>query len=165
MVELKSLSRGAIPRALEKAERYRLLNEPVQAESICRDVLSIDPENQTALIALLLSLTDEFDAGPAETMRQARDVIRRLYSAYDRAYYEGIICERQARAILRQGRPGAGPIARQWLREAMRFYEEAESLRPTGNDDALLRWNACARLIMRHHHLMPAEEPVVALME
>src|SRR6266496_5947017 len=32
---LKPISRAAIPRALERAERYRLLSEPEQAESIC----------------------------------------------------------------------------------------------------------------------------------
>ena len=38
-----------MPAALEKALRYRLLNEPVEAESICRDVLEVDPDNQAAL--------------------------------------------------------------------------------------------------------------------
>jgi len=165
MFELKTLSRDAIPRALEKVERYRLLNEPAQAESICHDILHVDPGNQQALIALVLSLTDEFDTGPAETMKQAREAVGRLHSAYDRAYYEGIICERQARAILRQGRPGCGPIAYQWLQQAMRLYAEAEALRAAGNDDALLRWNACVRLIASYRHLIPTEEPVVALME
>jgi hypothetical protein len=33
--DLKPISIASIPRALEKAERYRLLNEPEQAESIC----------------------------------------------------------------------------------------------------------------------------------
>lgn len=165
MFELKSLSREAIPRALEKAERYRLLNEPAQGVSICHDILRIDPEHQQALVTLLLSLTDEFDSAPAETMKQAREALGRLHSAYDRAYYEGIICERQARAFLRQGKPGSGAIAHVWLRQAMRLYEEAEALRRPGNDDALLRWNACGRLFMRDPRLLPAEEPVVALLE
>lgn len=46
--ELKPLSKKAIPRAIEKADRYRLLNEPSDAESICLDVLAVDPENQRA---------------------------------------------------------------------------------------------------------------------
>ena len=57
MSELKKLSKEAIPAALEKAERYRLLNEPGEAESICLDILAIDPENQRAIIMLLLALT------------------------------------------------------------------------------------------------------------
>ncbi|MFB3816250.1 MAG: hypothetical protein ACE147_01185 [Candidatus Methylomirabilales bacterium] len=164
MFQLKSLSRDAIPRSLEMAERYRLLNEPAQAESICLDVLRIDPENQRALITLFLSLTDQFDSGPAETMRQARELLTRLRSPYDRAYYEGILYERQARAILRT-KPGSEATAYQWLRRAMQLYEEAEALRSPGNDNALLRWNACARLMMKTPRLLPAEEPVVALLE
>ena len=60
MPELKPLSRDAVDAALSKAERYRLLNEPHEAESICLDVLEIDPDNQPAHITLLLSLTDQF---------------------------------------------------------------------------------------------------------
>src|SRR5205809_2184265 len=36
-----------------KAERYRLLNEPGEAESICLDILVVDPENQHAIIMLI----------------------------------------------------------------------------------------------------------------
>jgi hypothetical protein len=44
------------------------------------------------------------------------------------------------------------------LREAMSWYERAEAIRPTGNDDAILRWNTCARLISRNSHLAPQQE-------
>jgi hypothetical protein len=165
MFNLKPLSREAIPRALEKAERYRLLNEPWQAESICLDILRIDPENQEALVMLLLALTDEFDKRLTECGNQARDVLPRLHSEYDRAYYAGIICERQARAQLNQSMAGSGVIAYHWLREAMSLYEKAEAIRPPGNDDAVLRWNTCARLIMRNRLLVPTEDRVEALME
>ncbi len=60
MPDLKPISKEAIPQALAKATRYRLLNEPAQAESICRDVLAADPENQEAVYALILALTDRF---------------------------------------------------------------------------------------------------------
>jgi hypothetical protein len=33
------------------------------------------------------------------------------------------------------------------MREAMAHYERAESGRPQGNDEARLRWNACARFL------------------
>ena len=165
MFELKPLSKEAIPRALEKGERYRLLNEPWQAESICLDILRIDPENQQALVMLLLALTDEFDKRLTECAGQARDVLPRLHSEYDQAYYAGIICERQARAQLNQGQLGTGVIAYHWLREAMSLYEKAEAIRPPGNDDAVLRWNTCARLIMRNRLLAPTEDRVEALME
>jgi len=156
MFELKPLSREAIPRALEKAERYRLLNEPVEAESICRDVLRLQPDNQRALVMLLLALSDEFEEGIPDAVTHAQETLGRLQDAYEQAYYSGIVCERRAKARLRQGRPGSGYAAYDLLREAMAFYEKAEALRPPGNDDALLRWNACVRILERHPHLGPA---------
>src|SRR5438046_3045127 len=148
MFELKPLSQEGIPAALEKAMRYRLLNEPSEAESICQDVLRIDPDNQQALVILLLAITDRFGRGYAVGITEATEVLPRLRDPYDRAYYAGIVCERRAKAYLRQGGPGCGFAAYEFLREAMTWYEKAEALRSPGNDDALLRWNACARIIM-----------------
>ena len=156
--ELKSISKEGIPEALEKVERYRLLNEPSQAESICLDILRIDPENRQAIVMLLLSLTDQF--GEGVTARQAREVIPRLVSDYDRAYYSGIVSERSAKAQMKQGSHGSDYSAYEAIRDAMQCYEKAEAVRPPGNDDALLRWNTCARILMRHPNLKPrpAEE-------
>jgi hypothetical protein len=156
--ELKTLSPEALPGALEKARLYRLLSEPGEAESICRDVLEVEPQNQDALVTLLLALTDQFDAEPASPAAAARSVVGRLQDAYAREYYSGIVCERRAKAQLRQGAPGSGSRAYEGLREAMECYERAEAIRPAGNDDALLRWNACARLLMRDQHLTPVME-------
>ncbi|MEW6302690.1 MAG: hypothetical protein AB1705_04420 [Verrucomicrobiota bacterium] len=148
MFDLKPLSHEGIPAALDKAVRYRLLNEPGEAESICHDVLRIDPDNQQALVILLLAITDRFGKGYSMSVVQAREVLPRFRDPYERAYYAGIILERQAKARLQQGSPGCGFEAYELLREAMVQYEKAEAVRPAGNDDALLRWNACARLIM-----------------
>ena len=156
MFDLKPISREAIPEAIQKAERYRLLNEPWQAESICQDVLRIEPDHQAALVMLLLSLTDQFGQGVSAAA--ARDVLPRIHGHYERAYYAGIICERWAGAQLRQGAPGAGFTAYQSLREAMQHYEEAESTRPAGIDDTILRWNTCARILMRNKELRPRGE-------
>ena len=156
MFDLKPISRDAIPEALAKVERYRLLNEPWQAESICLDVLHIEPDHQQALVMLLLSLTDQFGQGVSAA--SAREVLPRLKSDYERAYYAGIISERWAESVLRQGSPGAGFTAYQGFREAMDHYERAEALRPAGNDDALLRWNTCARILMRNPELRPRGE-------
>jgi hypothetical protein len=156
MFELKPISRDAIPEALAKVERYRLLNEPWQAESICLDVLAIDPENPRALVMLLLSLTDQFGKGVPRA--RAREILQKLSSEYERAYYAGIIAERWAESLLRQGAPGAGFTAYQSLREAMEHYERAGESRPPGNDDALLRWNTCARILMRNRELRPRGE-------
>jgi hypothetical protein len=155
---LKPLSPEAVPRALAKAERYRLLNEPGEAESICLDALDADPENQEALVTLLLAVTDQFDDDVTTAVTRARTCTERMGSEYDRAYYTGIIWERRAKARLKRAVPDCGPRAYDWLREAMNWYEKAEAVRPAGNDDALLRWNACARLIMRDRRLVPAAE-------
>ena len=162
-MELKSLHKDAIPSALAKAERYRLLHEPWQSESICQDVLRIDPNNETALITLILALTDQFEHG--HPVQEAKDLIPRLHEEYDRAYYSGIIAERRAKALLQQARQGSGPIIYEWLHEAMLWYEKAEAIRPPANDDALLRWNTCARLLARNPQVQPASnEPAEPIM-
>jgi len=155
VTDLKPISRDAIPQALEKVERYRLLNEPGEAESICRDVLRVDPENQRALVMLLLALTDRFGRGTSPT--EAQEVLERIDDPYRRAYYDGIIRERQGKALLREQAPGRESSAYEWLRGAMRAFERAEELRPAGNDEAILRWNACARIV-RDRSLGPRPE-------
>jgi hypothetical protein len=166
MFELKPLSPEAIPAALEKAERYRLLNEPWHAESICRDILRQDPGNQDALIALFLSLTDQFKSDGGKRLESAKEVLGRLEGEYERAYYEGIIWERRGTALLARKGPGAGPIIYARLREAMDCYERADPLRPPGDDSARLRWNTCARLIMTRAEIEPAADvPAQTMLE
>jgi hypothetical protein len=155
-MELKALHRDAVPAALAKAERYRLLHEPWQSESICQDVLRIDPDNERALIMLILALTDQFDRGARA--EEARELVPRLGNEYDRAYYSGLISERRAYCLLHQERLGSGPAVYEWLTEAMNWYEKAEAIRPPQNDDALLRWNTCARVLMRNPQLQPEPE-------
>jgi hypothetical protein len=156
--ELKTLSPEAVPRALAKAERYRLLEEPVEAESICLDALQIEPDNHDALVMLLLALTDQFAEDLPRMVSEAFRVVERLNDPYEHAYYSGIIWERRAKAQLRRSGMGVGPQVFGCLREAMTWYERAEAIRPAGNDDALLRWNTCARLIMRDARLVPASD-------
>ena len=159
MFELKSLTHEAIPAALEKAHRYRLLNEPEQAESICEDILRLDPANQDALISLILALTDRFQGARPTTPRSARELLPRLHGAYDREYYAGLIAEREGIAWLRSGKPRCGAVAYECFRTAMDHYERAEAIRPPANDDALLRWNSCVRMIRNNPDVEPAEEP------
>ncbi len=158
MFTLKPLNKDAIPEALKKAERYRLLNEPGEAESICLDVLAIEPDHQEALVMLLLALTDQFEKAQANRMGRALEVLPKITSDYERAYYNGVVCERRAKAAIRRHSPGYGADAYDWLAEAMEHYEKAESLRPPQNDDAQLRWNACARKIMDNTDLRPRQE-------
>jgi hypothetical protein len=157
MSELKPLSKEAIPAALEKATRYRLLNEPAEAESICLDVLRADPENQEAIITLLLALTDRFEKGYGVSDTQAKELLSRIKSEYDRTYYTGIVAERRAKVKLAQHTPDCRFQAYDLFREAMHWFEKAEAIRPVGHDDALLRWNTCARIIERNK-LVPREK-------
>jgi hypothetical protein len=148
--DLKLLSPEALPRALEKADRYRLLNEPVLAESICLDILAVDAENQEALRILVLALSDQFSRGYKMGETDPATVITRLTSLYDRAYFTGIVAERRAMAILDQNAPHSDYLAYDLLTAAMESFEQAAEVREAGNDDALLRWNTCARLIHSH---------------
>jgi hypothetical protein len=154
--ELKPISAAAVPDALEKVERYRLLNEPSEAQSICEDILRVDPDNQEALVMMLLSITDQLGEGGSAA--EARQVLPRLQSAYHRAYYAGIIYERSAKALMKSPVPGSNFKAYEDLEQAMRCFAEAEALRPEGNDDAILRWNTCARLLLKNPSLQPRPE-------
>src|SRR6187402_1379570 len=97
MPELKPIRRDAIPRAFEKAERYRLLNEPFESESICLDILAVEPEHAQALSCLLLSLTDQFSHGAGQALERARALLPHFTGDDDTAYYAGIISERLAK--------------------------------------------------------------------
>src|SRR5262245_25598008 len=145
--ELKKLSAEAIPQSLERAERYRLLNEPLQAESICLDILAVEPQHQLALVVLLLALSEQFGENITEKLDRAWSILPKLSDEYQRAYYQGILLERQARLYTRSDAPGSNFSAYDLFKEAMRLYEKAEKMRPSGNDEALLRWNTCARTI------------------
>ncbi len=164
MSQLKPIHKDTITRAFDKAERYRLLNEPFEAESICLDILAIEPNHAQALGCLLLSLTDQFSQAGGQTMERAKALLSRFTGDYEKAYYAGIIAERFAKRKLRDGHPGAKTIAYGYLHEAMAAYEKSEKLAPSGNDDAVLRFNACVRMIERHGltapHVDDHEQPL-----
>ena len=154
MFELKKLSTDAIPSALEKANRYRLLNEPGAAESIYLDVLEIEPDNQDALKNIILAMSDRFSKDYAVGDARITEYILRLKDDYQRTYYTGIMYERRGKSVLNKGGVGAYEL----LRQAMDCFATAESMRPAGNDEAILRWNGCVRIITRNN-LMPRDAP------
>jgi len=150
MFELKPVSKEAVPAALEKANRYRLLNEPSAAESICLDILKIEPDNQEALVTLVLAMSDGFAIDYAIGDSQIQDYLSRIEDDYKQTYYTGIIFERRAKAVLHSGSPGSSSNAYEYFCQAMNWFEKAETIRPSKNDDAILRWNGCARIIIRN---------------
>ena len=164
MSELKPISKDSIPKALIRAKHYRLLNEPWQAESICRDVLKIEPTHQQAILYLILSITDQFgnDRSSVNTA-EAKELCMKLSSPFEQKYYRGIIAERMGKTTMQRNTPRVKYIAYEFYRTAMEFFEEAENIQPEGNQDAILRWNACARRIDEFkltrspddHHVQP----------
>lgn len=155
MFKFKSISRDTIPAAFERAERYRLMNEPMDAESICHDILNVDPVNQQALKTLLLALSEQFGHSLYPSYEKALEILSRLIDDYTKTFYEGIIYERRAKAHMKQHGLGTGRMAYGWFRKAMHSYENAIELSPSRNDDAALRWNTCARIIMQNSEVEP----------
>src|SRR5271155_3364540 len=143
--KLKTISKAGIPEAISKVELYRSLTEPEEAESICRDILAVDPQHQLALRLLGLALTDQFTGGASDRYREAEATFQQLNDPYERLYYAGILYERRAKAQLNAGQPPHTLLL--FFEQALRSFEEAEKIRPAGNDDAILRWNRCVRLL------------------
>jgi tetratricopeptide (TPR) repeat protein len=143
--QFKTISKSGIPGALAKVQHYRYLNQAEEAESICRDILTVDPENQKALRLLGLAITDQFTGATSDRRQEGQDCFEKLTSSYERAYYLGILHERRAKAQMRAGHLAHSLLAS--FEKAMQYFEEAEKIRPEGNDDALLRWNRCLRLV------------------
>ncbi len=143
--QLKAISLEGVDEALSKVELYRFLNQPEEAESICHDVLAVAPGHQLALRLLGLAITDQFTGSPADRYADAENAFQQLSDRYERLYYVGLMHERRAKAQLQARRPPHTLLV--LLEEAMRCYAEAEKIRPVGNDDAILRWNRCVRII------------------
>ncbi len=143
--KLRTISKSAIPEAIAKVQLYRNLNEPEESESICHDILAVEPENQTALRLLGLSITDQFTGHASDRYAEVEGIFERLTDPFERLYCAGLLYERRAKAQLRTGRPAHSLLP--WFEKAMQCFEEAEKLAPAGNDDAILRWNRCARIL------------------
>lgn len=158
MIPLKTLSEASIPSALKKAERYRLLGEPYEAQSICLDILDVAPDNQEALIMLILAYTDEFKTEIYPAFNKAVDALQRLGDTHCRSYYRGIINERRAKAQLDRGGHSSGHIAHDWYMKAMADYETAMAGCAANDADAALRWNTCARILNENPHIKPEDE-------
>jgi hypothetical protein len=143
--QLKPISKAGIAEALAKVELYRYLNEPEEAESICRDILAIEPQHQLALRFLGLTITDQFGSGANDRYREVEEIFLKLSERYEQLYYTGLLYERRAKAQLRNGQPPHMILP--LFEQALECFGAAEKIRPPGNDDAILRWNRCVRLL------------------
>ena len=144
-LKLKTISKSAIAEAIAKAELYRYLNEPEEAESICRDILAADPNHMLGLRTLGLTITDQFTGESTDRYAEVEKIFQSLKDPYERHYYTGLLYERRVKAQLRAGR--APHTLLPLLERALQCFGEAESVHPPGNDDAILRWNRCVRLL------------------
>ena len=167
MIELKRLHPDALSRALAKAERYRFLHEAREAESICRDILAVEPDHVEAMETLILALTDQFPHRLGAVWNEARSLADALPDAYVRAYFRGILHERRAKTHLKLHRAGAFRAAHDDFRAAMEAFEEAAASAPAGDDSALLRWNTCARILNENPSMTAAsaDEPEPTMLE
>jgi tetratricopeptide (TPR) repeat protein len=143
--QLKAISKSGIAEALAKVELYRYLNEPEESESICRDILAVDPNQQLAIRQLGLSLTDQFTGGASDRYREVEEIFDRLTDRYEKLYYTGLYYERRAKAQLRTGH--SPHVVFPLFERALQCFGDAERVRPAGNDDSILRWNRCVRLL------------------
>ena len=159
MFALKALSHESVASALAKAEHYRSLKEAAEAESICRDVLGIEPENQPALICFVLAQSDQIAKDP-RIFQSALAAAAKLLGEYERAYYTGIVWERRAKGLHEEKGRGTHHSVYEWMVKALHCFEEAERLRPAHNDDAVLRWNTCVRFLAKHPNVVPRGEEV-----
>jgi len=157
-LKLKIISKSGIPQAITKAEMYRYLNEPEETESICRDILAVEADNQVALRLLGLAIADQFCGGSLDRCLEAETVFHRLADPYERVYYTGLLHERRAKAQLRAGQPPRMLVP--LFEDAMACFEQAASIRPQDNDDPILRWNRCVRLLQSLSRMEPEKEPI-----
>lgn len=157
MKRLKKISTASVPAALKMAERYRLLNDPGEAESICLDILEVDPKNHDAQISLILSLSDQLSERMG-AFEEAQMIVHGLKKKYERNYYSGVLCERRARAHFRSDSMSSGHVAYDWFQQALDFFDKAGKDRPKGNDKAYFRWNAIVRMLAQHPSLKPYAE-------
>ena len=142
--ELKPLTSKNLSAAVELAKHYRDLNAPEEAESICRDVIAVAPDNEDAWRTLGLALTDQFPSKWMTLFDEARGAFNRLSSDYERLYYAGITWERYAKAQLEAGRVQNAVHA---FEEANTRFEQADKLGSPDDPLPVLHYNRCVRAL------------------
>lgn len=158
--ELKKLRDKNLETAINLAKHYRDLNQPEEAESICRDVLEVAPTNVDALRTLGLALTDRFASAWMSLFEEACATFKKLPGDYERAYYAGIAWERYAKAQLEAGRAHNAIHA---FEQALESFDEASSLAAKDDPAPILHYNRCVRALTQQPELtrasMTPQEP------
>lgn len=150
---LKRLDDRNLTAAITLAKHYRDLNQPEEAESICRDVLTVSPKNEDAWRTLGLALTDRFPSAWMTLFDEACAVFANLSVPYERVYYTAITWERYAKAQLESGRAHNAIHA---FEEALERFEEAAKLGAADDPAPILHYNRCVRALTTHPELVRA---------
>jgi tetratricopeptide (TPR) repeat protein len=151
--QLKPLFARNLDAAVALAKHYRDLNQPEEAESICRDVIAVAPDNAAAWRTLGLALTDRFPTSWMALFDEACAAFAKLPGDYERVYYAGIAWERYAKAQVEAGRAHNAIHA---FEEAIRRFEEAEKLGAEDEPGAILHYNRCVRALTENEVLVRA---------
>lgn len=151
--ELKPLGARNLSAAVTLAKHYRDLNQPEEAESICRDILAVSPDNEDALRTLGLALTDRFPSAWMTLFDEACATFAKLRSEYERVYYTGIAWERYAKAQIEAGRVDNAVHA---FEEAIARFLEADKLGSPDDPAPVLHYNRCVRALTTHPEIVRA---------
>lgn len=146
---LKPLTQKNLEAAVAMAAHYRALNQPDEAESICRDVLGVAPTHEAALRTLGLALTDRLATDTA-AFDEALATFARLPAEYDRVYFAGVAWERRGKAQLAV----SAHDALHAYEQALDHFAKAESLAPAEKPEPLLRYNCCVRALTSNPELL-----------
>jgi tetratricopeptide (TPR) repeat protein len=152
-LRLKKLGERNLAAAIALAKHYRDLNEPEEAESICRDVLAVAPDSQDAWRTLGLALTDRFPRHWMTLFEEACGAFRNLASEYERVYYEGIAWERYGKAQVLAGQARDAIHA---FEQALERFERAETLAAPDDPAPILHYNRCVRALTTDSDLVRA---------
>ena len=153
--ELKRLKDKNLATAITLAKHYRDLNQPDEAESICRDVLEVAPNNTDALRTLGLAMTDRFSSQWMSLFEEACGAFKKLPTDYERAYYVGIAWERYAKAQVEAGRAHNAIHA---FEEAIACFEEAAKHAAKDDPAPILHFNRCVRALASTPELVAAAQ-------
>jgi hypothetical protein len=151
--ELKPLGARNLSAAVTLAKHYRDLNQPEEAESICRDILAVAPADEAALRTLGLALTDQFPSAWLTHFDEACAVFAKLASEYERLYYTAIAWERYAKAQLVAGRAHNAIHA---FEEAIQRFEAADAIGSPDDPAPILHYNRCVRALTTNAELVRA---------
>ena len=156
--ELKPLRARNLSAAVALAKHYRDLNQPEEAESICRDILDVAPDNVDAIRTLGLALTDQFPTSWMTLFDDACAAFAKLSSEYERMYYTGVAWERYAKAQLIAGRAHNAIHA---YEEALGRFEAADKLGSPDDPAPILHYNRCVRALEHPELVRMSSSPQV----